>query len=159
MTPCCSAREPSARLCRQSTLLSQRLHYKEFLVELINRDGLDPAELFDRLEMEAELRRWQVPVPATRQQESDAAYLRRLRQVSDPSVTPEMACQFSPHFPCFWPTVRHSDWPGGGPVLCGQSRTFLFLLLLLAWPTGSLGRSTGQLVRGLCNRPPAADAA
>ncbi|XP_048858110.1 uncharacterized protein si:dkey-181m9.8 isoform X1 [Brienomyrus brachyistius] len=56
------------------------LHYKEFLVELINRDRLDPAELFDRLEMEAELRRWQVPVPAARQQESDAAYLRRLRQ-------------------------------------------------------------------------------
>ncbi|KAJ8406891.1 hypothetical protein AAFF_G00291670 [Aldrovandia affinis] len=54
-------------------------HYKECLVELINQNHLDPAVLFDRAEMGAELQRWNVPVPQTNPQEPEAEYLQRLR--------------------------------------------------------------------------------
>ncbi|XP_029109578.1 E3 ubiquitin-protein ligase RNF31 isoform X3 [Scleropages formosus] len=57
------------------------LHYKECLVELINKNRLDPAELYNRAEMEAELQRWKIAVPRACPQEPEEVYLQRLRQV------------------------------------------------------------------------------
>ncbi|XP_034039053.1 E3 ubiquitin-protein ligase RNF31 isoform X2 [Thalassophryne amazonica] len=56
-----------------------QLHYKEYLVELINRCRADPAVLFTSAEMVAELRRWQLPVPARKPEEPEPLYMHRLR--------------------------------------------------------------------------------
>ncbi|KAM9459397.1 uncharacterized protein ACWYII_011014 isoform 3-T3 [Salvelinus alpinus] len=56
------------------------LHYKECLVELINRSHADPAVLFDVAEMLAELQRWHIPVPQKNLQDSEALYVQHLRK-------------------------------------------------------------------------------
>ncbi|XP_047224334.1 E3 ubiquitin-protein ligase RNF31 isoform X3 [Girardinichthys multiradiatus] len=56
-------------------------HYKERLVELINRCCADPALLFTPAEMIAELQRWNVAVPIRRPEEPDLLYAHRLRLV------------------------------------------------------------------------------
>lgn len=60
-----------------------RVHYKERLVELINRCGCDPAVLFSAAEMKAELQRWNIGVPTRQPDEPEALYAHRLRIVSD----------------------------------------------------------------------------
>lgn len=60
-----------------------RVHYKERLVELINRSGCDPVVLFSPAEMRAELQRWNLAVPPRRPEEPEPLYLHRLRLVSD----------------------------------------------------------------------------
>uniref|UniRef100_A0A087XZQ6 Si:dkey-181m9.8 n=1 Tax=Poecilia formosa TaxID=48698 RepID=A0A087XZQ6_POEFO len=73
-------------------------HYKERLVEQINRCGADPAVLFSPAEVIAELRRWSVVVPTRMPEEPEPLYAHRLRLVltnclplmkqrSTPSVT------------------------------------------------------------------------
>ncbi|MBN3302614.1 RNF31 ligase, partial [Amia calva] len=57
------------------------LHYKEFLVELINSHLLDPAVLFSKDEAVSELRRFKVTVPGSAPEEPDQSHLHRLRQV------------------------------------------------------------------------------
>uniref|UniRef100_A0A3P8WAQ8 Si:dkey-181m9.8 n=1 Tax=Cynoglossus semilaevis TaxID=244447 RepID=A0A3P8WAQ8_CYNSE len=54
-------------------------HYKEVLVEHINRCHADPAVLFSIQELMSELQRWKVPVPTRRADELEQAYAQRLR--------------------------------------------------------------------------------
>ncbi|KAG7219153.1 hypothetical protein INR49_006312 [Caranx melampygus] len=72
--------------CGRPTLPENRgycqLHYKERLVELINRCRADPAVLFNPAEMIAELKRWHVAVPTRKPDESEPLYAHRLRLVS-----------------------------------------------------------------------------
>ncbi|XP_023116809.1 E3 ubiquitin-protein ligase RNF31 isoform X3 [Amphiprion ocellaris] len=63
-----------------------RLHYKEYLVELINRYRVDPAVLFSLAEMTAELQRWQVAVPTRKPDEPEGLYTHRLRLTLTNSV-------------------------------------------------------------------------
>ncbi|XP_076023798.1 E3 ubiquitin-protein ligase RNF31 isoform X2 [Genypterus blacodes] len=56
-----------------------QLHYKEHLVELINRCCADPAVLFSPAEIMAELRRWRVTVPTRKPEEPEPLYARRLQ--------------------------------------------------------------------------------
>ncbi|XP_040000878.1 E3 ubiquitin-protein ligase RNF31-like [Xiphias gladius] len=69
--------------CGQPALPEYRgycqLHYKERLVELINRCRADPAVLFSLAEMMAELQRWHVPLPTRKPDESEPLYAHRLR--------------------------------------------------------------------------------
>uniref|UniRef100_A0A3Q3R856 Uncharacterized protein n=1 Tax=Monopterus albus TaxID=43700 RepID=A0A3Q3R856_MONAL len=58
-------------------------HYKERLVDLINRCQADPAILFSLAEMTAELQRWNIAVPTRKPDEPEPLYARRLRMVSD----------------------------------------------------------------------------
>uniref|UniRef100_A0A669DPZ8 Si:dkey-181m9.8 n=1 Tax=Oreochromis niloticus TaxID=8128 RepID=A0A669DPZ8_ORENI len=58
-------------------------HYKERLVELINRCRADPAVLFSLAEIKAELQRWHVTVPTRKPDEPEPLYTHRLRMVSD----------------------------------------------------------------------------
>ncbi|KAJ3594499.1 hypothetical protein NHX12_003806 [Muraenolepis orangiensis] len=55
------------------------LHQKERLVEVVRRAGLDPASLYGRAELEAELQRWCVAVPPPADQEEEHQYIYRLR--------------------------------------------------------------------------------
>lgn len=64
-------------------ICSGRVHYKELLVELINRCHGDPAVLFSLAEMKAELQRWNVPIPTRKPDEPEPVYAQRLRMVSD----------------------------------------------------------------------------
>uniref|UniRef100_A0A3Q3KGM7 Uncharacterized protein n=1 Tax=Monopterus albus TaxID=43700 RepID=A0A3Q3KGM7_MONAL len=56
-----------------------RSHYKERLVDLINRCQADPAILFSLAEMTAELQRWNIAVPTRKPDEPEPLYARRLR--------------------------------------------------------------------------------
>ncbi|XP_067109296.1 E3 ubiquitin-protein ligase lubel [Osmerus mordax] len=62
------------------------LHYKEYLVEIINRSQADPAVLFDAAEIVTELQRWHVPVPQRKPQEPEPLYIHRLRLILTQSV-------------------------------------------------------------------------
>ncbi|XP_061111563.1 uncharacterized protein si:dkey-181m9.8 isoform X1 [Conger conger] len=55
-------------------------HYKESLVELINQKSLDPAVLFNRAELESELKRWKIRIPHAHQGGSEVGHLHRLRK-------------------------------------------------------------------------------
>lgn len=59
-----------------------RLHYKESLVELINRCCADPGVLFSQAEIIAELQRWHVAMPTKEPEEPESLYTHRLRLVS-----------------------------------------------------------------------------
>ncbi|XP_029970898.1 E3 ubiquitin-protein ligase RNF31 [Salarias fasciatus] len=63
-----------------------QLHYKERLVDLINRCRADPAVLFGPAEISAELQRWQVAVPSRRADEPEPLYTHRLRLTLTNSV-------------------------------------------------------------------------
>ncbi|XP_018534596.1 E3 ubiquitin-protein ligase lubel isoform X3 [Lates calcarifer] len=69
--------------CGQPALPEYRgycqLHYKERLVELINRCRADPAVLFSPAEMMVELQRWHIAVPTRKPDESEQLYAQRLR--------------------------------------------------------------------------------
>ncbi|KAM6919148.1 E3 ubiquitin-protein ligase RNF31-like [Xenentodon cancila] len=55
-----------------------QMHYKERLVELINRCCGDPAVLYTPAEMAAELQRWHVAVPTRKPDEPEPLYMHRL---------------------------------------------------------------------------------
>ncbi|CAL8347779.1 unnamed protein product [Merluccius merluccius] len=55
------------------------LHHKERLVEVVRQARLDPATLYRRAELEAELQRWCVAVPPRADQEAEHHYVHRLR--------------------------------------------------------------------------------
>ncbi|XP_073347595.1 E3 ubiquitin-protein ligase RNF31 isoform X2 [Pagrus major] len=55
-----------------------QVHYKERLVELINRRHGDPAVLFSPAEMTVELQRWNVAVPTRKPDEPEVLYAHRL---------------------------------------------------------------------------------
>ena len=59
-----------------------RKHYKEYLVEMINRYALDPAVLMDLNELSAVIRREGKDIPKREGREADAAYKARLYQVN-----------------------------------------------------------------------------
>lgn len=61
-------------------------HYKERLVELINRCHADPVVLFSEAEMEAELQRWHVAVPTRKPDEPEPLRTHRLRLVVTNSI-------------------------------------------------------------------------
>ncbi|KAL3989223.1 hypothetical protein ACER0C_013541 [Sarotherodon galilaeus] len=61
-------------------------HYKERLVELINRCRADPAVLFSLAEIKAELQRWHVTVPTRKPDEPEPLYTHRLRMTLTNSV-------------------------------------------------------------------------
>ncbi|XP_068998295.1 E3 ubiquitin-protein ligase RNF31 isoform X1 [Embiotoca jacksoni] len=63
-----------------------QLHYKERLVELINRCRADPVVLFNVPEMMAELQRWHVAVPTRKPDEPELLYAHRLRMTLTNSV-------------------------------------------------------------------------
>ncbi|XP_076601843.1 E3 ubiquitin-protein ligase RNF31 isoform X2 [Chaetodon auriga] len=63
-----------------------QLHYKERLVELINRCCADPAVLFSPAEMKAELQRWHIAVPSRKPDEPESQYAQRLRLTLTNSV-------------------------------------------------------------------------
>ncbi|RVE61393.1 hypothetical protein OJAV_G00170150 [Oryzias javanicus] len=71
--------EPCGRPAPQGFQGYCQLHYKERLVELINRFHCDPAVLFSPAEMVAELQRWRVAVPSVRPDEPEPLYAHRLR--------------------------------------------------------------------------------
>ncbi|XP_051552986.1 uncharacterized protein si:dkey-181m9.8 [Myxocyprinus asiaticus] len=73
--------EPCGRLAFPEYSGYCMLHYKECLVELINKNGLDPVALLDSAELRAELDRWKVPVPEKQPLEADLRYEDRLRQI------------------------------------------------------------------------------
>uniref|UniRef100_A0A3Q0R5N5 Si:dkey-181m9.8 n=1 Tax=Amphilophus citrinellus TaxID=61819 RepID=A0A3Q0R5N5_AMPCI len=60
-----------------------RSHYKERLVELINRCRADPAVLFSLAEIKAELQRWHITMPTRNPNEPEPLFTHRLRLVSD----------------------------------------------------------------------------
>lgn len=62
------------------------MHYKERLVELINRCCADPAVLFSPAEMMAELQRWNVATPTRKPEEPEPLYTHRLRLTLTNSV-------------------------------------------------------------------------
>ncbi|XP_030016247.1 E3 ubiquitin-protein ligase RNF31-like isoform X1 [Sphaeramia orbicularis] len=70
-----------------------QIHYKERLVELINRCRADPVMLFSTEEMVVELQRWNVTVPMRRPDESEPKYTDRLRMV----VTDAVPLRKQPH--------------------------------------------------------------
>ncbi|XP_035531769.1 E3 ubiquitin-protein ligase RNF31-like [Morone saxatilis] len=63
-----------------------QLHYKERLVELINRYRADPAVLFSPAEMVAELQRWNITIPTRKPDEPEPLYAHRLRMTLTNSV-------------------------------------------------------------------------
>uniref|UniRef100_A0A3P9HMU6 Si:dkey-181m9.8 n=1 Tax=Oryzias latipes TaxID=8090 RepID=A0A3P9HMU6_ORYLA len=71
--------EPCGRPTPQGFQGYCQLHYKERLVELINRFHCDPAVLFSPAEMVAELQRWRIAVPSMRPDEPEPLYAHRLR--------------------------------------------------------------------------------
>ncbi|XP_054452609.1 E3 ubiquitin-protein ligase RNF31 isoform X2 [Anoplopoma fimbria] len=78
--------EPCGRPALQEYRGYCQLHYKERLVELINRCRADPAVLFSPAEMMAELRRWHVAMPTKKPGEPEPLYTKRLRLTLTNSV-------------------------------------------------------------------------
>ncbi|XP_042339247.1 E3 ubiquitin-protein ligase RNF31-like [Plectropomus leopardus] len=69
--------EPCGRAAEHQGLC--QMHYKERLVELINRCRADPVVLFSPAEMKAELQRWNVATPTRKPEEQEPLYIHRLR--------------------------------------------------------------------------------
>ena len=59
-----------------------RIHYKEYLVGLVNRDCIDPAEVMTADELSTLLQRAERNVPRQARDETVAQYTKRLRDVS-----------------------------------------------------------------------------
>ncbi|XP_060680369.1 E3 ubiquitin-protein ligase RNF31 isoform X4 [Hemiscyllium ocellatum] len=56
-----------------------KMHFVEFLVELINKNSLDPVLLYNKEEMLIELQRWGVAIPIQHVNEEDKQFTQRLR--------------------------------------------------------------------------------
>lgn len=78
--------EPCGRLALPEYRGYCQMHYKERLVELINRCCADPAVLFSPAEMMAELQRWNVATPTRKPEEPEPLYTHRLRLTLTNSV-------------------------------------------------------------------------
>ncbi|XP_049455239.1 E3 ubiquitin-protein ligase RNF31 isoform X3 [Epinephelus fuscoguttatus] len=78
--------EPCGRLALPEYRGYCQMHYKERLVELINRCCADPAVLFSPAEMMAELQRWNVAMPTRKPEEPEPLYTHRLRLTLTNSV-------------------------------------------------------------------------
>ncbi|KAM7379931.1 hypothetical protein PAMP_005427 [Pampus punctatissimus] len=63
-----------------------QLHYKERLVELINRCRADPVVLFSPGEMVVELQRWNLAVPTRKPEEPEPLYAHRLHLILTKSI-------------------------------------------------------------------------
>ena len=62
--------------------LSLRKHYKEYLVDKINKPGLDPLPLYEKEgNIESVLRREEKPIPEREEEETDEHYSQRLIEV------------------------------------------------------------------------------
>ncbi|XP_028391696.1 LOW QUALITY PROTEIN: uncharacterized protein LOC114516423 [Dendronephthya gigantea] len=71
---------PCERLCQPDHDGLCEKHYKEYLVDLINKNGVDPVDKMDARELEAIFRRAGVVVEAQQQGEADENYQQRLLQ-------------------------------------------------------------------------------
>ncbi|XP_078396775.1 uncharacterized protein LOC144679827 isoform X1 [Cetorhinus maximus] len=56
-----------------------KIHFKQFLVEIINKNSLDPAVLYSKEEMLMELQRWGVAIPNQHMNELEEQFTQRLR--------------------------------------------------------------------------------
>ncbi|XP_067831514.1 uncharacterized protein si:dkey-181m9.8 isoform X2 [Heptranchias perlo] len=56
-----------------------KIHYKQCLVELINKNSLDPAVLYSKKEMLMELQRWGITIPNQHVNELEEQFIQRLR--------------------------------------------------------------------------------
>ena len=61
--------------------LSSSLHYKEYLVNIINKNGLDPVTIYELGQIKAMLTREEMAVPEQEDDEEDQQYRDRLIQV------------------------------------------------------------------------------
>jgi len=59
-----------------------RIHYKEYLVGLVNQHGIDPAEVMTTEELTVLIERAEKKVPQRRRDDSSTQYTRRLLDVS-----------------------------------------------------------------------------
>ncbi len=57
------------------------LHYKEYLVGLINRNNIDPVVIMDEQQLKIQLNRLNKNVPKRKQNEAEKEYKKRLLQV------------------------------------------------------------------------------
>ena len=64
------------------TLTYFRKHYKEYLVDLINKNGIDPADKMKIDEIHVVFRRAEMEPPARGGVETDDVYRQRLLEVS-----------------------------------------------------------------------------
>ncbi|TDH06401.1 hypothetical protein EPR50_G00133120 [Perca flavescens] len=80
------AEEPCGRPALPEYRGHCQVHYKERLVELINRCHADPAVLFSVAEMKAELQRWNIVMPTRKPEEPEPLYAHRLRMTLTNSV-------------------------------------------------------------------------
>ncbi|XP_074505872.1 E3 ubiquitin-protein ligase RNF31 [Sebastes fasciatus] len=81
---CCG--RPALPEYREYCQCTGRLHYKERLVELINRCRADPAVMFSLAEMMMELQRWHIATPTRKPEEPEPLYAHRLRLTLTNSV-------------------------------------------------------------------------
>ena len=68
-------------VCGVYFVYNYRLHYKEYLVQLINVNNIDPIDTMNEDYILPVLLREKKEVPARQIGESDADYIERLRQV------------------------------------------------------------------------------
>ncbi|XP_041805183.1 E3 ubiquitin-protein ligase RNF31 isoform X2 [Chelmon rostratus] len=97
-----------------------QLHYKERLVELINRCRADPAVLFNSAEMKAELQRWHVVVPTRKPDEPESQYAQRLHL----TLTNSVPLRKRRHSPL---KISHDLCPPTSAVAPGAPPTHLLL--------------------------------
>nr|XP_046264163.1 E3 ubiquitin-protein ligase RNF31 isoform X2 [Scatophagus argus] len=83
---CSRLEEPCGRPAQPEYGGYCQVHYKERLVELINRCCGDPAVLFSPAEMKTELQRWNIAVPTRKPDEPEVLYAHRLRMTLTNSV-------------------------------------------------------------------------
>ena len=70
--------------CGKSNLISIlcfRIHFKEYLVSLVNREGIDPVSIMDVKELKMQLERLEKHSPKKQKKEKDDDYRARLMDV------------------------------------------------------------------------------
>ena len=60
----------------------QRKHYKEYLVQLINNNGLDPVDVMDVDQVKRLMERHHIEIPAQPKLPKKNGYLKKLKQVN-----------------------------------------------------------------------------
>ena len=71
---CATVLLPTLRPCRQ--------HYIEYLVNLINKNDIDPLSVYEGSELIAQLRRMALDIPERLENETDADFYGRCAQVN-----------------------------------------------------------------------------
>ena len=64
------------------------MHYKEYLVSLINRNGIDPIPIMETNDLVQLLERTDIKAPERERGEREDAYRKRIIEVSHPSWPP-----------------------------------------------------------------------